>query len=65
MEQLDRLINELWGEHRSARALWIQGPSGVGRSRLLREMTWRCQLRGFVVEGFLSERSPVTSYRSC
>lgn len=40
------------------RALWLTGPQGVGRTRLLRECCWDLQADASVVEG-LPERGPL------
>ena len=61
MDRFRRLHDALWDDVPAPRVLWLCGPSGIGRSRLLKEMTWEAQLRGVVVEGLPSENEPVSS----
>ncbi|MGE3631277.1 MAG: sigma 54-interacting transcriptional regulator [Sandaracinaceae bacterium] len=44
------LVDRLLAGEPGARALWIHGAEGLGRTRLLREITWDAQLRLDVVE---------------
>ena len=45
------LLDALLDGRAAPRVLWITGPEGVGRTRLLREIKWEAQLRCRVVEG--------------
>jgi transcriptional regulator with GAF, ATPase, and Fis domain/tetratricopeptide (TPR) repeat protein len=54
LERFDLLLEALLDGAEARRALLLHGPPGVGRSRLLREMKWRAQLRCAVVEGAAS-----------
>lgn len=42
------------------RCLYLHGPDGSGRTRLIHEMKWEAQLRGDVVEGWASDPDAVT-----
>ncbi|MBN1442873.1 MAG: DUF2791 family P-loop domain-containing protein, partial [Planctomycetes bacterium] len=43
--------------------LWLHGPLGIGKSRLLKEARWRAQLRGLIVidVGFLPQRGSLSA----
>ncbi len=57
----EELLDALLGGRDAGRALGISGPPGVGRSRLLREMKWRAQLRCSVIEGLVSGQESISS----
>ena len=57
--RISRILDGLQDGVPGNRTIWIVGPSGVGRSRLLQEIKWTCQLRGAVSEGFAYEPAAV------
>ena len=50
---------------RGPRVLFVTGPSGVGRTRFLREVAWVAQQRALAVDVDASVRTPVTALLSC
>lgn len=47
---LQTAVGALFRGGQGPRAVWIRGPEGIGRSRLLRELKWTAQQLGRVVE---------------
>ena len=58
---LERLIEQTHHNTPGARALFLLGPEGVGRSRLLQEAKWQAQLVAAVVEGVADDPLALTS----
>ena len=64
LARFDEALAHLRAREPSPRALFVTGPPGIGRSRLLDEMRWRAQLGGDVVEGFARRPAAVSSMLS-
>jgi transcriptional regulator with GAF, ATPase, and Fis domain/predicted Zn-dependent protease len=60
METFQSMLDRLLAGEPGPRGLWVHGASGVGRTRLLREMKWAAQQRCLAVEGRASGLCPVT-----
>jgi serine/threonine-protein kinase PknK len=51
------LLEHMLASSSAPRVLWLHGPDGIGRSRLLQELEWIAQERTTVIEG--SPRAPL------
>jgi transcriptional regulator with GAF, ATPase, and Fis domain len=60
MQAFRDALDALYDGRAHPRCLWIHGPDGSGRTRLIHEMKWESQLRGDVVEGWASDPDAVT-----
>jgi transcriptional regulator with GAF, ATPase, and Fis domain/tetratricopeptide (TPR) repeat protein len=61
MEQLEAAIEALHEGRDGHRVVCLSGPPGVGRTRVMHELKWTCQLRGDVLEGSATEPLAVTA----
>lgn len=55
------MLDALVMRREGSRCLFVHGPSGTGRTRLLQEMKWTAELRCDVVEGYAGPVAPITS----